>query len=47
MISTFDLQTASNNLLQARSERLRARLQYIVKTRLVEYYNGRPLIRQQ
>ncbi len=45
MISTFDLQTASNNLLQARSERLRARLQYIVKTRLVEYYNGRPLIR--
>lgn len=45
MISTFDLQTASNNLLQARSERLRSRLQYIVKTRLVEYYNGRPLIR--
>lgn len=45
MISSFDLQTASNNLLQARSERLRSRLQYIVKTRLVEYYNGRPLIR--
>ena len=28
-----------------RSERLRARLQYIVRVRLVEYYNGEPLIR--
>jgi len=46
MVSPIDLQTSSNDLLQARSERLRARLQYIVKTRLVEYYNGRPLIRE-
>ena len=45
MVSALDLQTAANNLLQARSERLRARLQYIIKTRLVEYYNGQPLIR--
>lgn len=45
MVSALDLHTAANNLLQARSERLRARLQYIVKTRLVEYYNGAPLIR--
>ena len=45
MVSALDLQTAANNLLRARSERLRARLQYIVKTRLVEYYNGEPLIR--
>lgn len=45
MVSALDLQTAANNLLQARSERLRARLQYIIKTRLVEYYNGAPLIR--
>lgn len=42
MVSALDLQTAANNLLQARSERLRARLQYIIKTRLVEYYNGVP-----
>lgn len=42
MVSALDLQTAANNLLQARSERLRARLQYIIKTRLVEYYNGAP-----
>lgn len=45
MVSALDLQTAANNLLKARSERLRARLQYVVKTRLVEYYNGEPLIR--
>lgn len=45
MVSSLDLQTAANNLLQARSERLRSRLQYIVKSRLVEYYNGAPLIR--
>lgn len=32
MVSALDLQTAANNLLQARSERLRARLQYIIKT---------------
>lgn len=45
MVSALDLQTAANNLLQARSERLRARLQYIVKSRLVAYYDGAPLIR--
>ena len=45
MVTAIDLQTASNNLLQARSDLLHARLQYIIKTRLVEYYNGEPLIR--
>lgn len=45
MVSALDLQTAADKLLQARSERLRARLQYIVRVRLVEYYNGEPLIR--
>ena len=45
MASALDLQTAADNLLQARSERLRARLQYILKVRLVAYYNGEPLIR--
>ena len=45
MVSAIDLQTAADKLLQARSERLRARLQYIVRVRLVEYYNGEPLIR--
>jgi len=45
MVSALDLQTAADKLLQARSERFRARLQYIVRVRLVEYYNGEPLIR--
>ena len=45
MVSALDLQTASDKLLQARAERIRTRLQYIIKTRLVEYYNGEPLIR--
>lgn len=45
MVSALDLQTAADKLLQARSERLRARLQYILKVRLVSYYNGEPLIR--
>lgn len=45
MVSAIDLQTAADKLLQARSERLRARLQYIIKVRLVAYYNGEPLIR--
>ena len=45
MVSALDLQTAADRLLEARSERLRARLQYIVKARLVAYYNGEPLIR--
>ena len=45
LISAIDLQTAANTLLQAKSDKLRARLQYIVKARIVDYYNGQPLIR--
>lgn len=45
MVQALDLQTAADKLLEARSERLRARLQYIIRTRMVEYYNGEPLIR--
>ena len=44
LISALDLQTAANTLLQAKSDKLRARLQYIVKSRMVDYYNGMPLI---
>ena len=45
LISALDLQTAANTLLQAKSDKLRARLQYIIKTRMVDYYNGKPLVR--
>lgn len=43
LISALDLHTAANTLLQAKSDRLQARLQHIIKTRMVEYYNGKPL----
>ena len=46
LISALDLQTAANTLLQAKSDMLRARLQYIIKTRMVNYYNGEPLINE-
>ena len=46
MVSVVELQTAANNLLQARSDLLYARLQYIIKCRMVDYYNGEPLIRR-
>ncbi|MBR6631646.1 MAG: TolC family protein, partial [Alistipes sp.] len=36
LISALDLQTAANTLLQAKSDKLRARLQYIVKSRMVD-----------
>ena len=47
LISALDLQTAANTLLQAKSDKLRARLQYIVKSRMVDYYNGKPLVEIQ
>lgn len=46
LISALDLQTAANTLLQAKSDRLRARLQYIIKMRMVDYYNGMSLIKE-
>ena len=46
LISALDLQTAANTLLQAKSDKLRARLQYIIKTRMVDYYNGMSLIKE-
>ena len=44
IISALELQTVSNALLQAKSDKLHARLQYIIKSRMVEYYNGKPLV---
>ncbi len=43
LISALELQTAANSLLAARSEKLQARLQYLIKCRMVDYYNGKPL----
>ena len=45
LVSALDLHTAANTLLQAKSDKLRAHLQFIIKTRMVDYYNGQPLIK--
>ena len=45
LISALDLQTAANTLLHAKSDKLRTRLQYFIKIRMVDYYNGLSLIR--
>ena len=45
LVSALDLHTAANTLLQAKSDRLRAHLQFIIKARMVDYYNGLPLIK--
>ena len=46
LISALELQTASTILLQAKAEKLQARLQHIIKQRMVDYYSGKPLIRE-
>lgn len=45
LVTAIDLQTASTTLLQAKSDCLRSRLQYVIEYRMVEYYNGGELIR--
>ena len=45
LVDPIELQTSANLLLQAKSERLNARLQYIIQSRMADYYNGLPLIR--
>ena len=44
LVTAIDLQTASTTLLQAKSDCLRSKLQYVIEYRMVEYYNGRELI---
>lgn len=45
LISPIDLQTTANQLLLAKSQQLNAHLQFMVKTKLVLYYNGEPLVK--
>ncbi len=42
--SAIDLQTTANDLLGARAEELRARLNYQVESQMVNYYSGKPII---
>ena len=45
LVTAIDLQTASTTLLQAKSDCLRSRLQYVIEYRMVEYYNGGLLVK--
>lgn len=46
ILNAIDMQTTANTLLMAKSQRLNAQLQCIIKTYLVAYYNGTPLIQE-
>lgn len=45
MVSTFDLQTSSCSLLESRIKTLQIQMLLVMKRRLVDYYQGRPLVR--
>ena len=45
MLSTFDLHTAAQTLLESRIKELQMQLLLIIKQRLVAYYQGENLIR--
>ena len=46
LISPIEYRTASDSRLQARSEKLSARLQYDLRRRVVDYYSGIPYLLQ-
>ena len=46
-MTVIELQTSSNNLLQAKAERLNCGLQYLLKERVVMYYKGITYLDQQ
>ncbi len=43
-ISSFDLNQAQNNLIQARSALIRAKFEYVFRTKILEYYSGKGLV---
>ena len=47
LVTAIDLQTASTTLLQAKSDCLRSKLQYVIEYKMVEYYNGGELVNGQ
>ena len=42
--TAIDLQSAATTLLQAKSDCLRSRLQYMIEKRMVDYYSGIPFV---
>lgn len=46
LIHAIELHTSSNRLMQAKTERINARLKYALKYRLVNYYKGQPFVNE-
>lgn len=44
LMSSLDVQTSSNTLLTSKADLLQRKLMYILKSKLVDYYKGQPLI---
>ena len=44
LVTAIELQSAATTLLQAKSERLRSQLQYMIEKRVVDYYSGIPFV---
>lgn len=47
LLSPIELRTSANTLMLSRCEELGARLRYLIKCRLVDYYNGRPFLEEK
>lgn len=43
MINLIDLNTSSNNWLKAKNDLLKAKLDFVIKKKMVDFYNGIPL----
>ena len=43
LITIIDLNTTSNSLLEAKYDVLRARLDYVMQKRMIDFYQGKPL----
>ena len=46
LMSTLDVQTSANTLLESKANLLQKRLMYLLKSKLVDYYKGKPLINE-
>lgn len=46
LMSPLDLQTSSNTLLLSKANLLQRKLMYVLKSKLVDYYKGQPLINE-
>ena len=44
LMSSLDVQTSSNNLLTSKANLLQKKLMYLMKSKLVDYYKGKPLV---